>query len=205
MKRLLIPFILLILTSCQTTDGLATQNNSRRHINELSSLYDMYELPYSKQGTKLIVEYTPYNMEKVLKIYNLLYFQMDIISDNIVNVNTTRTISGSYYRKQIVVIDEYGEFYSREIESPPRVVYDPAHPDSKTTGDMAGYVEFPNINLENEMEELVEISKLFDIHSDIFISLDSDLMNRVIMQQLGDTRAEIQALIDDYYNSDGEK
>ena len=40
-------------------------------------------------------------------------------------------------------------------DSPPRLVYDPTHPDAIKTGPKAGYVEMPNVNIVTEMVDLI--------------------------------------------------
>lgn len=101
--------------------------------------------------------------------------RLDVISNNIANVNTTRTAEGGPYRRQFVVFEPrqgVGSF-SRDLnrqlqlngvkvagikkdESPPRMVYEPGHPDA----DAEGYVKMPNINIVTEMVDMMTASGL---------------------------------------------
>ena len=96
--------------------------------------------------------------------------RMDVISNNIANVNTTRTAEGGPYRRQMVVFQprdnqrEFSRILSQQIdagegvrvtgitrdESPARLIFDPQHPDANRDG----YVEMPNINIVNEMVDM---------------------------------------------------
>ena len=103
--------------------------------------------------------------------------RIDTISSNIANVNTTRTVDGEAYRKKIAVFKENlvseinkdtgrVEKSSRGVkaaeiindESPFKRVYDPNHPDS----DEEGYVNYPNVNVLNEMVDLIAASRAYE-------------------------------------------
>lgn len=45
-----------------------------------------------------------------------------------------------------------------EDNSPPRLVYDPSHPDA----DANGYVHLPNINIVNEMVDMITASRAYE-------------------------------------------
>jgi len=104
---------------------------------------------------------------------------MDVISNNIANVNTTRTAEGGPYRRQLVTFQprtvEQGAFshiFSQQLEAgngvrvvgiikdeaPLRKVYDPSHPDA----DIQGYVEFPNINIVSEMVDMITATRAYE-------------------------------------------
>jgi flagellar basal-body rod protein FlgC len=111
--------------------------------------------------------------------------RMDVISDNIANATTTRTTDGGPFRRSRVVLrprnDEL-EFKTRflpqalwrglgegvrviKIEkdtAPPRLVYDPTHPDAMKTGPLAGYVQFPNVNVVTEMVDMISASRAYE-------------------------------------------
>jgi flagellar basal-body rod protein FlgC len=111
--------------------------------------------------------------------------RMDVISDNIANATTTRTTDGGPFRRSRVVLrprnDEL-EFKTRflpqalwrglgegvrviKIEkdmAPPRLVYDPTHPDAMKTGPLAGYVQFPNTNVVTEMVDMISASRAYE-------------------------------------------
>ncbi len=43
----------------------------------------------------------------------------------------------------------------KDYATNPRLVYDPTHPDAIKTGPRKGYVEFPNVNIVNEMVDMI--------------------------------------------------
>jgi flagellar basal-body rod protein FlgC len=108
--------------------------------------------------------------------------RMDIISNNIANVNTTRTKEGGPYQRQTPVFAQALETVTGDggapvtkvagvkvvgIESdkrPPRMVYEPSHPDA----DAKGYVAYPDINVVTEMVDLISASRSYDANVTAF-------------------------------------
>lgn len=107
--------------------------------------------------------------------------RMDIISKNIANANTTRTLAGTPYRRQMVVFEEQGYENSFEamlqkasgsavvgngvevaeiVEDPSdfKRVYNPGHPDA----DDAGYVLMPNVDVVTEMVNMMTASRAYE-------------------------------------------
>jgi len=107
--------------------------------------------------------------------------RMDVISNNVANMNTTRTADGGPYRRQSVVFEEQGrdvkfrDFLhhasgdwktgggvqvNRIIEdtTAPRRVHDPSHPDA----DDDGFVLLPNIDIVTEMTDLVGANRAYE-------------------------------------------
>lgn len=105
--------------------------------------------------------------------------RMDIISNNIANVNTTRTAEGGAYKRQLAVFapregngNSFAQFLSQELNSgsgvrvvgitkdnsPTRRVYDPAHPDAN----QEGYVEMPNVNVVTEMVDMISATRGYE-------------------------------------------
>lgn len=103
--------------------------------------------------------------------------RLDVISNNIANVNTTRTADGGPYRRQFVVFEprsgenSFSSSLSRHLQlngvkvtkvskddSPPRMVYEPGHPDA----DADGYVKLPNINIITEMVDMMTASRAYE-------------------------------------------
>ena len=88
---------------------------------------------------------------------------MDIISNNIANVNTTRTEKGGpFIRKYIKVTAENGVEIIEDKETEMRLVYDPTHPDAIIIGEKQGYVLYPNIDTVTEMTSLIRATSLYD-------------------------------------------
>ena len=50
----------------------------------------------------------------------------------------------------------------KDYDSKPRLVYDPSHPDSIKTGPRKGYVEYPNVNVVNEMVDMISASRSYE-------------------------------------------
>lgn len=106
--------------------------------------------------------------------------RMDVISNNIANVNTTRTDEGGPYRRERVVFQEnsegssFGEILSSFSENRPergvkvvaiekdpapfKLVYDPTHPDA----DASGYVRMPNVNIVTEMVDMISATRSYE-------------------------------------------
>ena len=53
----------------------------------------------------------------------------------------------------------------KDFDAQPRLVYDPTHPDAIKSGPRAGYVEFPNVNIVNEMVDMIEASRSYEANS----------------------------------------
>lgn len=118
--------------------------------------------------------------------------RMDIISQNIANVNTTRDENGDVYRRQTVVFAEKNDSNFESIltamrtgvdrktdplgdgvkitgiaedhVTPMKMVYDPAHPDA----DADGYVTMPNVNTVTEMTNLIDATRSFEANVTAF-------------------------------------
>lgn len=104
--------------------------------------------------------------------------RMDVISNNIANVNTTRTAEGGAYRRQVVVFEprakesSFAQILSKQVDtgngvrvvginkdsSPTHQVYDPAHPDANKDG----YVEMPNVNIVTEMVDMITATRAYE-------------------------------------------
>lgn len=107
--------------------------------------------------------------------------RMDVISKNIANANTTRTVNGTPYRRQVVVFKTkdnnmpFSEYLKRSkgqvtnltgVEvtsiqndsSPYKKVYEPGHPDA----DESGYVLMPNVDIVSEMANLISATRAYE-------------------------------------------
>ena len=92
---------------------------------------------------------------------------LEIIARNIANVNTTRTAEGGPYRRQIGVARDGAGGPSAEISQDPqpgRMVYDPGHPDANE----AGFVEYPNVDSETEIVDLMVARRAFEANASVF-------------------------------------
>ena len=105
--------------------------------------------------------------------------RMDVISSNLANVSTTQTPEGGPYRRRDVVfasqpvVDNFEEVLNSEFETkirkvevvdiaidprPPKMVYDPSHPDANAMG----YVGMPDINVIEEMVNILSATRSYE-------------------------------------------
>ncbi len=105
--------------------------------------------------------------------------RMDIISRNIANANTTRTSSGTPYRRQIPIMREVeGDSFKsalscamnkrngegveisevKEDMSDFKSVYNPSHPDANEKG----YVLMPNVDTVTEMVNMISATRSYE-------------------------------------------
>lgn len=117
--------------------------------------------------------------------------RLDVISENITNINTTRTEGGGAYRRQVVVLEEEGNQsrfeqalarargeipanqggvrVSEILEDPSdfKLVYDPDHPDANADG----YVEMPNVDLIKEIADAMAANQAYSANVTAFNTL----------------------------------
>lgn len=115
----------------------------------------------------------------------------DVISNNIANASTTRTSEGGVFQRSRVVFKPIASenpqwrnpFVPESLDNGPgkgvrvqeivkdtsegRMVYDPTHPDAIKSGPNAGYVEYPNVNIVNEMVDLISSSRAYEANTTI--------------------------------------
>lgn len=113
-------------------------------------------------------------------------FRMDVISENVANVNTTRTENGDPYRRKLVSFAEKSvtpfsrvlhntreayigngvKVYSlhEDTESDFVMKYEPSHPDA----DENGYVSYPNVNIVTEMTNMIDASRSYEANVTAF-------------------------------------
>lgn len=106
--------------------------------------------------------------------------RMDVVSNNVANIDTTRTPEGGPYRRQVVrfatgdpalpfasVIRKFlgggstGVVLTQvatDATTPGRTAYDPAHPDADP---QTGYVQLPNVDLVQEMTDLTSANRSY--------------------------------------------
>lgn len=106
--------------------------------------------------------------------------RMDIASENIANVNTTRTEGGGPYKRKLAVLastgdKDFGSMVINNMEKDKKyggvevqrivedetegvLVYDPQHPDS----DENGYVEMPNVDTLKETADMMEAYRAYE-------------------------------------------
>ena len=112
--------------------------------------------------------------------------RQDVIANNIANATTTRTPEGGPFRRSRVILRPRTDQpywrspftpvaldngvgrgvriveIQKDLDSEPRLVWDPEHPDAIKSGPRAGYVEMPNVNVVNEMVDLISASRSYE-------------------------------------------
>ncbi len=109
--------------------------------------------------------------------------RLNIISQNLANVFTTRTAEGGPYRRKITVFkaEPFTNHLDRAMDYPPyapngdprrgvlveevaedqspfKRIYDPNHPDA----DKDGYVKLPNVEVATEMVDIIHASRSYE-------------------------------------------
>ena len=103
--------------------------------------------------------------------------RLNTISSNLANIETTRTPDGGPYRKREVVFQTTSKGFADTLDTrmrdaaqgvkvshiqagtlPPRMVYDPSHPDA----DEQGQVAMPNISLVEETADMMSASRAYE-------------------------------------------
>ncbi len=101
--------------------------------------------------------------------------RMDVVSQNIANVDTTKGLDGKPYQRQQVVFEsvlqmqranEAGGAVPQSVQiarivkdnKEPRMVYNPTHPDANAKG----MVAMPDINIHEEMVDMISSTRAFE-------------------------------------------
>jgi flagellar basal-body rod protein FlgC len=105
--------------------------------------------------------------------------RMNLISSNLANANATRTPEGGPYKRKDAVfaatpmdtrfnraLDGATAQQVRQVEvsqiiedqNPPRLQYDPGHPDANPQG----YVALPNVNVVEEMADMINATRAYE-------------------------------------------
>ncbi len=109
--------------------------------------------------------------------------RLNAISSNLANIETTRTPEGGPFKKKSVVFQSKPLSFAEELNSagadaharmqgvevskvvadqrPPRMVYDPSHPDA----DPNGYVKMPNISVMEEMVDMMSATRSYQANT----------------------------------------
>lgn len=105
--------------------------------------------------------------------------RMDVISENIANIDTTRTATGGPYRRRYVIFQEqaskpFSQYLDDSLNntaakgvrvseiaddtSPFTLKYDPTNPDANADG----YVQMPNVDLTTEMVDMMSATRSYE-------------------------------------------
>lgn len=105
--------------------------------------------------------------------------RMQTVATNMANARTTRTADGEAYRRRMPVFEarpttpfgtQLEEAMERvhvteiaESDDPFVRVFDPSHPDA----DADGYVEFPNVNVLEEMVDMMMTARTYEANTKV--------------------------------------
>lgn len=103
--------------------------------------------------------------------------RLNTVSANLANIETTQTPEGGPYKKKDVIFRSSGESFEQRLAhnmrgsvqgvqvsrimtspEPPKMVYDPAHPDAGEDG----YVAMPDINVMDEVVDMMSASRAYE-------------------------------------------
>jgi flagellar basal-body rod protein FlgC len=117
--------------------------------------------------------------------------RLDVISNNIANVTTTRNQSGDGpFRRDRVVMTPINmrnvwksPVYPNGLEtgmgrgvkvtriekdmSDLKLTWDPTHPDAVKIGPMKGYVQMPNVNVVQEITDMISASRSYEANAQV--------------------------------------
>ncbi len=114
--------------------------------------------------------------------------RLDIASENIANIETTRTEDGGPYRRQMVVLEASEQSFSQVFESELSrqqvagvqvsqiieddtelpAVYNPTHPDANAEG----YVLMPNVDLVKETTDAMAATRAYEANITAFNAME---------------------------------
>ncbi len=101
--------------------------------------------------------------------------RMNVASSNLANAQTTKAAGGGPYKRRDVVLSSVdmpgmqGSDFSAAVKgvavtqisqdsAPPRLEYDPGHPEANAQG----YVAYPNVNPVEEMVDMITASRAYE-------------------------------------------
>lgn len=99
--------------------------------------------------------------------------RLNVISENIANADTTRSVDGKPYQRRVVVFEsalqqamngdgtQLPTLKVARVETdkrPPIEIYDPGNPNA----DARGMVAMPNIDIHEEMADLISASRTYE-------------------------------------------
>jgi len=111
---------------------------------------------------------------------------MNVASENLANIDSTRTANGSPYRRKQVILEAAGNYYEPfpqlmgklngarvsaivEDQTPFREVNRPGHPDA----DQNGNVLMPNVNAVLEMADILSATRAYEANVNAFTAVKS--------------------------------
>ncbi len=109
--------------------------------------------------------------------------RLNVTASNLANAETTRTAGGGVYLRQQAVFTATEARFGGEMDravsrvdvtsvqadktTPTKMVFEPGHPDANKDG----FVEYPNVNIVEEMAEMVTASRSYEANVTSFETL----------------------------------
>lgn len=115
--------------------------------------------------------------------------RLNTVASNLANADSTTSADGQVYRSKQVVFQAVptvnpaaaGVKVQQVIEdpSPPKMVYDPKHPQA----DEKGYVTMPNVNVVEEMVNMISASRSYQNNVDTMNAAKTMLLKTLTIGQ----------------------
>lgn len=115
--------------------------------------------------------------------------RLNVVASNIANADSTTSATGQPYRAKQVVFSEVavagaaasGVKVQQVVEdaSPPKLMYDPKHPQA----DENGYVAMPNVNVVEEMVNMISASRSYQTNVETMNAAKTLLLKTLTLGQ----------------------
>jgi flagellar basal-body rod protein FlgC len=115
--------------------------------------------------------------------------RLNVVASNIANADSTTSSTGQTYKAKQVVFqavpmaapEAAGVKVQQVVEdaSPPKMVFDPKHPQA----DENGYVAMPNVNVVEEMVNMISASRSYQTNVDTMNAAKTLLMKTLAIGQ----------------------
>ncbi|EMJ46393.1 hypothetical protein QMM42_10265 [Leptospira santarosai] len=152
MFKQLTVILILILTNCTNHSNIDFYVDSFQKP-FISDFFNKSKISFSDRAGILSIEKNHYNESRIENLIMVQLKRIELCVENIRNIQTSKSSSGSFYKKKSLFLNTDGLYVTSE-DSKSRLVFDPGHPDAIRRGPKKGYVQFPNITLEEELFEL---------------------------------------------------
>lgn len=116
---------------------------------------------FSLDGMSVVSEISVSNTNKH-KVKEFLLASIDVAENNIFNETTTETADASTYRQMYVQVYKNLSYEIKYIDKV-KWVYDPSHPSACVSGEKKGFVAYPDIDIQQQKEDILKIRDLHDI------------------------------------------
>lgn len=115
--------------------------------------------------------------------------RLNVVASNLANADSTTSVNGQPYKAKQVMFssvpmnspDANGVKVSQVVEdtAPPKMVYDPKHPQA----DENGYVAMPNVNVTEEMVNMISASRAYQNNIDTMNAAKNMLLKTLTIGQ----------------------